>query len=71
MTVLQSVMSVQHSSSAKCVDVVYVCTGQRMLIDFHTVEGSSLTEIHRCQRSVYCEDAIDVTSDAGLSFCEQ
>jgi len=56
------------SSSAKRVDVVYVRTGQRMLIDFHTVEGSSLIAIHRCRRSTCCEDAIDVNSDAGLSF---
>jgi len=66
--VLQSVMCVQHCSSAKRVDVR---TGQRMLIDFHTVEGSSLIEIHRCWRSMYCEDVIDVNSDACLSFGEQ
>ena len=63
---LQSVVCVQNSSSAKWVDVVRVRTGQRMLIDFRTVEVSILIQIHRCQRSMYCEDVIDVNSDAGL-----
>ena len=66
---LQLVKCVERSSSAKRVDVV--CRGQRMLIDFHTVEGSSLIEIHRCWRNMYCEDVIDVNSDAGLSFGDQ
>ena len=38
--------------------------GQRVIMDFLTVEGSSPIEIQRRLRSVYSEDAIDVRSDA-------
>ena len=34
--------------------------GQRVMMGFLTVEGSSPTEIQRRMRSVYSEDAIDV-----------
>jgi hypothetical protein len=33
-----------------------------MATEFLTAEGSSLTEIHTCLRSVRDEDAIDVSS---------
>jgi transposase len=43
-------------------DVVDVRTRQRAVIEFLTAEGSSPIEIHRRLRSVYGEDAIDVSS---------
>jgi hypothetical protein len=43
------------------VNVVDICIGQRVVIEFLTAEGSSPIEIHRCLRSVYGEDAIDVS----------
>jgi len=36
-----------------------------VVIEFLTVEGFSPTEIYRSLKSVYCEDAIDVSSDSG------
>jgi hypothetical protein len=65
--VLQSLMCVQHSCIAKREDVVDVCIEQSVLIGL-TVVCPSLIEIHRCLRSMNCEDAIHVNSDAGLSF---
>jgi len=41
---------------------VDVRIGQRMMMDFLTVEGSNPIEIQRRQRSVYSEDAIDIRS---------
>ena len=43
-------------------DVVDIRTKQCVVIKFLTAEGSSPIEIHRRLRSVYGEDAIDVTS---------
>ena len=43
-------------------DVMDVRIGQRMMMDFLTVEGSSPIEIQRRLRSVFSEDAIDVRS---------
>jgi hypothetical protein len=40
-------------------------TRQRVVVEFRTVECSSPIQIHRCLRSMYGEDAIDVSSDAG------
>ena len=51
-------------------DVVVVCTKQRVVTEFLTVEGFSPTEIHRSLRSVYGEDAIDASSDAGSNRCK-
>ena len=42
--------------------VVDVHTGQRVVTEFLTVEGSSLIEIYRCLKSMYGEDAMDVRS---------
>ena len=41
---------------------VDVRTGQRDVIEFLTLEGSSPVTIHTCLRCVYGEDAIDVRS---------
>jgi hypothetical protein len=41
---------------------VDVRIGQRAMMDFLTVEGSSPIEIQRRLRRVYSEDAIDVRS---------
>jgi hypothetical protein len=46
-------------------DIVVVRARQRVAIEFLTVEGFSPNEIHRSLRSVYGEDAIDASSDAG------
>jgi hypothetical protein len=46
-------------------DVVVVRTRQRVVTELFTVEGFSPIELHRSLRSVYGEDAIDATSDAG------
>ena len=39
-----------------------VRTRQRVVIEFLTAEGSRPIEIHRRLRSVYGEDAVDVSS---------
>jgi hypothetical protein len=41
---------------------VDVCTKQRVVIEFLTAEGSSPIGNHRLLRSMYGEDAIDVSS---------
>jgi hypothetical protein len=48
----------------KTADALYVRTRLRVVTEFLTVEDSSPIEIHRRLRSVYCVDAIDVSSDA-------
>jgi hypothetical protein len=40
--------------------VVYLHTRQRVAVEFHTAEGSSLIEIHSHLRSMFGEDAIDI-----------
>jgi hypothetical protein len=49
----------------KRADVVDVCTKRRVANEFLNAEGSSLIQIYRRRRSVYGEDAIHVSSDAG------
>jgi len=58
---LHSVTCVQHSWGKK-VGIVDVSTGQREMIEFLTLEGSSPIRIHTCLRCVYGENAIDFRS---------
>jgi hypothetical protein len=48
---------------------VDVCTRQRVVIEFLTAEASSPIEIHRLLRSMYGEDAMDVSSDRCWVHC--
>jgi hypothetical protein len=43
-------------------DDVRICTRQRMAIEFLGTESSRLIDIHRRLKSVYGEDAIDISS---------
>jgi transposase len=43
-------------------DVVDVNTRQRMVTELLTAEGSSPIEVHRRLRSVYGEDAVEISS---------
>lgn len=50
-------------TQCKMVDVVDIYTRHRVVTEFLTADGSSLTEIQRCLRSTCGDDAIDVSSD--------
>jgi hypothetical protein len=43
-------------------DAVHIHTRQRVVTEFHSEEGSRSIQIHRCLKSVYGEDATDVSS---------
>jgi protoporphyrinogen oxidase len=54
------------------VDVVDVHTRQRVVAEFLTAEGSMLIRIHRHLRSMYGENATDISCEMlGPSFYEQ
>ncbi|GFG36778.1 hypothetical protein Cfor_01985 [Coptotermes formosanus] len=66
---LQSVTCIQHHQY-KMVDVVGICTKQRVMIEFLAVEGHSPIVIHRCLRSIMdCDTYVGSLALRALGVC--